>query len=256
MTSALTDRTAWAVDPLSRGIAMVAGITGAFLCRDLSWLILAWFVLLAAICASNRTRLAHLRFLAVIWTPLFFALLLVWGIIVGAAPGQALHSSARMGFLFAATTATRILLLAAIVQLAFLTLRADELIPTVRRWRLGNEGLVALLGAVALVPEIQLRLDQIITARTARGLIPNNSWWRRAQSVPTLLPPLVAWVLRSALQRGEMWEHRDILSRLPHRAGPAERVTRVGWVVIGGSLAWLVVAAITRWSNLPWRVMS
>ncbi len=231
---------------------MVAGIIGTLLCRDWSWLALAWCILLVAICVSPRTRTAHFGFLFVIWMPLAIALLLVWGLIVGAAPGQPPHSAPAAGLVFGVTTSARILVLAAIVQLSFLTLRSDELVFTARRWRLPSEGLVALLGAVALIPELQLRLGQIVTARTARGLIPGNQWWHRARSVPFLLPPLFGWVLRSALQRGEMWEHRDLVARLPNGARTPHQVTRVGWVLIGGSLAWLVLNAIKRWSGVQW----
>lgn len=234
------------VDPVTRGAAILLGLTGTLLCRSTLWLALAWCVLCVSMFSSVKVRVAHFRFAVFIWLPLLIALVTVWGVVVGATPGLPLHTAPLAGAQFGLHTALRILVLAAIVQVGVLSLAGDELVRFAQSLMGWEEAKVALLGAVALVPEIALRLNQIVAARTARGLVPDNRWRHRVRLLPVLLPPLFAWVLRSALQRGEIWENRDLVSRLRGGSRPARTLSPRAMVPFIAGLGWLVLNTLFR----------
>lgn len=237
------------VDPISRGIATVLILIGVFLCQRPMWLLMLWAVTFVVLGINDRTRRAHGRFLAVIWLPVATALLLVWGVVVGAAPGQPLHSSPSDGVRFAAITATRILALGGVVHVSLLSLETRDLIGMLRAWRVSDNGIVAALGAISLLPELELRASQVLAARMARGLIP-NTWRSRLTALPALMPPLFAWVLRAALQRGEAWEHRNLVTRLSRGGPPAvRRFSTPGIVIVAVSCLWLALSAFDRFGS-------
>jgi energy-coupling factor transport system ATP-binding protein len=146
--------------------------------------------------------------------PLSIALLIVWGVIVGAPPGATLGSDPHSGYYYAMTVALRIAVLGGVFQLTILTIPSEQLAYTLRTWGLRGGLLVVVLGAFALIPELAHRADQVLTARQARGLVADRSLVSRFRQFPYLLRPLLAWALRSAVQRSEFWQQRQVLSRV------------------------------------------
>jgi energy-coupling factor transport system ATP-binding protein len=65
-----------------------------------------------------------------------------------------------------------------------------------------------------MIPEGQLRAHQIITARYARGLIVKRSRLAALAQLPHVLRPLVAWTVRAALDRADLWIHRGLLEKV------------------------------------------
>ncbi len=238
------------IEPISRGIATLLVLLGVFLCQRPVWLLILWAITFVVLGTNVRTRRVHVRFLAVVWLPVTIALFFVWGMVVGAAPGQPLHSSSANGLRFAAITATRILALGSIVHVSLLSLETRELIAMLRAWRVSDDGIVAALGAISLLPEMQLRASQVLAARMARGLVANN-WRSRMMALPALLPTLFAWVLRAALQRGEAWEHRNLVTRLSSSRAAVRRVSAAGYLAVAAGCLWFALSALDRFLGLP-----
>lgn len=163
--------------------------------------------------AAGHSR-QHVIFLAIVVAPIGIMLVLVWGWIVGAPPGALAYSDHAGGVTFAAETTLRIALLGGLFTLVVRTIPQEEVVSTLRAWGCRKETLVVLVGTLALLPELRARAEQILTARYARGLIADRRFTSRLRQLPYLLRPLTAWVLRSALQRGETWAQRDLIARI------------------------------------------
>lgn len=194
----------------------------------------------------------YLRFLLTVVTPVSIALFLVWGWLVGAPPSAIPGSAPDAGVQFAALVSLRLAALGGIWQLSFLTIPAFELPGTLSEWGVRGSLLTVCIGVISLIPEIRLRAEQIITARQARGLMPNRRVWTRVMELPWLLRPLLTWTLRSAIQRADVWRQRDLLSRLAQtQHGAVGRSGgHVSMLLPLLSCAWLLCSIAAR--LLPW----
>jgi energy-coupling factor transporter transmembrane protein EcfT len=226
--------------PRARGIATVLALAGTLCARDFLAVGVVWLAVVVPIAAVAGIGRQHFRFVLTIVAPIAVALLFVWGWLVGAPPGAPVGSSPEGGCRFAALVGLRLALLGGIAQLCLLSIPTGELVFTLKRWGLRGEGLVIVIGAFSLLPELRLRADQVLTARLARGFVRKAGFISRARQLPHLLRPLFAWALRSAIQRSESWEHRGLILKL--QSAEARRKTWSGPVSIlflGLSTSWL-----------------
>lgn len=235
------------IEPRARGIATLLSLAGVLLCKEFAPLASFWLLVMIPLIVKARVLRAHLRFLAVVIAPISAALFVVWAWLIGAAPGMPVQSAPQQGAIFAAVTSMRLAAVGGLWQLCFLPLDARALATTLRSWGLGGPGLAVALGALTILPEVGLRSRQVLDARYARGLIAGPGWLTRASQLPALLPPLMAWLLRSAVQRGDLWDHRGLVRRLL-MIGSSERG---GWngaasatVLVAG--LWVIAVLVTR----------
>lgn len=231
--------------PRARALATVLAIAAALASRSLLLLLIPFALGILPLVLMSRKTGSYLRLISVLGIPVVFALVFVWGVLVAAPPSEPPQTNAVGGMLFGLETGARIMIMASIAFLGFAAISPRERGPVLRGWGLRGDLLGAVLGAFVLVPELGERADQVITARYARGLIGRARWYHRLVSLPGILRPLVAWSLRSAMQRAELWEHRRVIQRLeaqpPDRGyGRWESVALVGFV--GAWLAWSLAA--------------
>jgi energy-coupling factor transporter transmembrane protein EcfT len=216
----------------------VLALVATFVVSDGKVLIGAWlFVAIPLVVFAHIWR-AHLAFVGVFLIPFGLALWLVWVILVGAPPNAELGSDLPGAHEYVARITFRLALITAVVQLCFLTIRPSDFPATLARWGLRGDVLLITLGALALMPELTRRAEQVLTSRYARGYITRPSFMRKLAQVPFLIRPLFAWTLRAALQRSEVWVQRDILGRLADFS-PTEELGSAS-----GSTAWLLIAAL------------
>lgn len=199
-----------APNPYVRGVALILGIAGTLLSENVFQMLIVWVGVIIPMTLFTHIFKPYMQFLVSVLLPVGIALLLVWVLLLGAPPGKPTGSDIYGGAIFAITIILRLAILGGITQIAFLTLSHQQLILTLRSWGLKGEGLIIVLGCFALLPEMKLRANQILTARLARGLATNNSVYNRLMQVPFLLRPLIAWTLKSAINRSEMWRQRNV----------------------------------------------
>ena|SRR5437867_410360 len=199
--------------PRARLLAIAVGVVGVFLTPTPVQLALLWIC--AGIPMLWRTHMlkVHLRFLLFVVFPLSLTLFLIWGVIMGAGPGALPHSSPRRGMEFAALITLRVVTLGVITQAGLLSLGSDGLISLCSQLGLPHDLRIMTVGATILIPEMRLRAAQVYTARCARGFLKTRGLFDRVKQLPAMLRALVAWALRSAVDRSEMWTHRRLLSR-------------------------------------------
>ncbi|MBK7670558.1 MAG: hypothetical protein IPJ24_04055 [bacterium] len=227
--------------PKVRALATALAIAAALASRNLPLLLVPYALGILPLVLMSRKIGSYLRLISVLGVPVVLALVMVWGVLVAAPPNEPPQTNAAGGALFGLETGVRIMIMASIAFLGFAAVSPRERAPVFRGWGLRGDMLGAVLGAFALVPELGERADQVITARYARGLIGRARWYHRLVSLPRILRPLIAWSLRSAMQRAELWEHRRVIQRLEiqtpeRRYGRWESVALVG--LVSAWLAW------------------
>jgi hypothetical protein len=177
------------------------------------------------------------RVLLRVFVGLALALCLLWGVVIRAAPGQPIGSDPVSGLRHAALTVLRLFCASVVAHIAILGIPTKDLPKSLAACGVHGGLLVAVLGAIALVPEAELRTSQVLTARYARGLSKGRTFWGLATHLPATFRPVLAWTLRSALSRSEMWSQRGLVERL-------ERPDSVLVWSMGGNIQWLTPALL------------
>lgn len=230
------------VHPRAFAIAILLTVCGTLLMNELRFLLVGLLLIGAPVLLWKRRLLAYLRLGAFTIGPVVLGLLIVWGVVVGAPPGATLHSAPAAGVVFALTVATRLTLISALFYATLAAESASEVRPLLRGWGLSGDALAVVMGAIVLVPELAVRVQQVVTARYARGLFGRAHPLDRVRHLPYLLRPLIGWSLRSAIQRSELWQHRSLVARLsavssspPTRLIDSMAVLLIGsgWAVLG-----------------------
>jgi len=186
---------------------------GALICADLLLLGASFLAVVGLSFISGVTR-RFLRFVAVVMLPFGVALVVVWVGLMGAPPGSPMGTDRSGALEYALLIVLRLAVCSGLFQVVLLSVASEELMATLRLIRLPDNITVMVLSTLAIIPELTLRADQVLTARLARGLFGKPTLRNRVTQVPRILGPLVCWTLRSALQRAEIWEHRDLIGRL------------------------------------------
>lgn len=233
-----------AVDPRARAMSALLAVIGTLFMREPLPLLIALLGVIVPLLVVGGGIRGYAKLAGVMGLPVVGGLFIVWGVVVGAPPGSALHSDPMGGGLFAATVGLRLLVLSAILYLAIAMVLPRDLPRVLRGWGLRGDLLAVVLGTFVLVPELAGRAGQVMTARYARGLIGRAVWTDRLRSFPQLLRPLLAWSLRSAAQRSELWSHRNLVGRLEGRAerGTSNAILSVTVIILAG--AWLAISLL------------
>lgn len=215
------------INPVARGISFILAVAGTLASKSLTLMLIFWGVGVLPLLALSGLLPKYWQFCRQVVLPIMAGLLLVWSLLVGAPPASRPHSDPVAGMFFAFFVSMRLFLLAAVSQLLFFTIGPDQLVATLSAWRLRGEYLVATVGSLTLLPEMKLRAQQVYTARCARGLLQSTALSQRVKQVPYIFRTLLVWAIRSAVQRSEMWAHRNLLPRL---AAQARR--QITWTVL------------------------
>jgi energy-coupling factor transporter transmembrane protein EcfT len=189
-------------------------VLAALISKSLFSLLLGCFVLSLILIVTSKTRAPYLSYWLVVLLPLATILCLIWGLLIGAPPDAPAGSDQLGGIYFALKIILRLAILGGVTQLFLLTVEPEDLPQLLYQIGIRGELLIVLLGSFALGPELTLRADQVMTARLARGMMPNRGIISRIYQLPFILRPLFAWALRSAIQRSENWHQKQIFSRV------------------------------------------
>src|SRR5205085_4531692 len=105
----------------------------------------------------------HLKFTTTAFGPLGAMWIFVWWFLLGAPPGETQGSNPSGAMDYALLLLFRLLVVTALAQLGFMAARGDRLPQVLHACRIRGDLLISILGAFALLPELQLRTDQVLT---------------------------------------------------------------------------------------------
>lgn len=186
---------------------------GALLCADVRLLAVA-FLAVAVLSYLGGVADRFLRFIAIVMLPFAIILGSVWVGLMGAPPGVPMGTDRLAALQYITLIILRLAVCSGLFQVLLLSITPEELLAALRRLGLSDDFTIMGLSTIALIPELTLRADQVLTARLARGLFGRQGLPNRVLQLPYILTPLVSWTLRSALQRAELWEHRGLIEKL------------------------------------------
>lgn len=228
----------------ARGVAALFAAAGALISTDPFALALAWACVMIPLMWGAGVLRQHARFIGVVLGPIALVSVFVWAVLVGAPPGAAPGTAPGLGLRYAATVVFRLALLGAITQAVVLSIRPDDLPRVLNSWGIRGDSLAITLGCFAMIPELRLRAEQVVTARYARGLVRSRRPWSRLAQLPHVLLPLFAWTLRAAVQRSDAWRERGTLALIvADDAAPAWQAADPVYVAAGA--AWVVYAGLS-----------
>lgn len=194
------------IHPYARLLSATLIAVAAFSTYRLGIIAGAYCALGAGLFLAGLVR-QHLRYVALVTGPILVTLLVVWGLIAKAAP-----VSGVSGIEFALVTWLRISITGGAFQWLVLPLTERPILLRGFLDTLGIRGAFAtmIISPIIFVPEVRRRFLMIVDARKAQGH--RATGFSGLLSIPTMLGPLVASLLDGAIERAELWEHRNLLS--------------------------------------------
>lgn len=233
--------------PWARLIFFLLAVSAVFTMKSLWLLGSSWGVGVLSL-AGFGLAYKHLRICSMSLLPLLVMLLAVWGWFLAAPPNHPLGSDPHGGVMYAVGIVARLGALAAVFQLSILTIPTEALPNSLHSWGIRGDSLVIALGAFTLVPELQVRADQVLSARLARGLVARPGVYGRITQIPFLLQPLLTWTLRSATQRSDSWNQSGLIERieeLSRKRFASSTAANLLWIASGVVL--LCASLFDRW---------
>lgn len=231
-----------APSPPARLLCTIALVSGVLLVPDLRILIVIFAITTLVCVVVPGVRGPHLKFLLWVWLPLAVWLAMVWGWIVAAPPGAPPHTDALGGFLYAARISVRLAATVGVMQAFLLSVGLDQLGAGLFSLRLPRHVVLVVLSVFALGPELRKRMDQVLTARAARGLMNRGGRLRAVRNTASTLVPLVSWGFRSSALRSEYWLQRRLLES-PLLGNPVG-FGMCDWVYLVLSGLWCMLAVL------------
>ena len=227
------------IHPVARGLATLFGIAGTVLADDIVPLLIMWLVVIVPSITATGILKRHGRMLLSTILPLGLLLILVRGWISGTPPDILTGSDPGVNIGYAMTIVLQLTVFVGMFQLCFYSIPQSQLLSIFWHWGIRGNLLIIAIVTFTIWQELKMRTGQILTARYARGLMPDRRLIMRIRQVPYLLRPLLALSLRDTIRRSEFWVQRQ----LPDRAGrikPVEKnVMIANGAAVGVSLAWL-----------------
>jgi energy-coupling factor transporter transmembrane protein EcfT len=233
------------IPPRPRLAATILAAVGSLIANRLPLLAIALIVVIVLMARAHLIGVL-LKFLLSVILPTAGMLILAWGLIIRAAPGEAMGTDPRGAIEYASMISLRLALLGVVIQLAMLSVPPRLLPVTLRAWGIKGELMVLSLGVFAIGPELILRAEQISTARKSRGLASRGPIGQ-LREITRMLRPLFVWSIRSAVHRADGWHQRALLLKVDHLPhAETEFWPAGGMIALLLSAAWLVLSIYTH----------
>lgn len=152
----------------------------------------------------------------------------------------------REGVLFAAQTASRLLVLVGVFAALLLTTHAGRMMAALVQRGMSPKISYVVSATLQIIPNFQRRADAIVQAQRARGLDTEGSRWRRAKALVPLLSPLVLGAFTEVGERAVAIEARAFTVRGPKTSLVVIPDSRTQQVARWGLVLLAVGAVVSR----------
>jgi energy-coupling factor transporter transmembrane protein EcfT len=189
------------INPYIRLIFLVCCIAGTILINNILWLIGCYVVIILPLFLYGCQTMKHIKLMLFGMLPIYLSFILLYIIILNGSNG---------GWEFVNLKLLKLVLFTSVIQLTLL-IPDQYLISTFKLWGLKGEALITVLGAFTVWTDVNYRADKIVTARFSRGFIKKRTALQKIKQFPYVLIPLVVGIIRTATERAESWEQKDIM---------------------------------------------
>lgn len=146
-----------------------------------------------------------------------------------------------------ALTVLKLLCYTTVFQLA-LIIPLKQVYYTFRKWGIKGDALITSLGSYIVWVDVINRSDKILTARFARGFIPKRTFVAKLKQLPLLLIPLTVGIIRTAVERSESWEQKNLLNRIGFiKLEKFKFSITANLLIIVISITWAILNIFTLW---------
>lgn len=223
------------LQPYIRLLFIICGLTGILLTNQIECLLVFYLVVIIPLFVFSGQIKKHLNLLLFAMVPIYLSFILLYILVL---------KEGNWGFIH--LKVLKLILLTSVIQIT-LSIPAEHLITTFKKWRLKGEALIIVLGAFTVWTDVNYRSEKIITARFARGFVGKRTIINKAKQFPFVLVPLVVGILRTSTERAESWEQKNILqlveeSRIEKRNYPIA----LNMILILLSLGWFLLSIIFK----------
>ena len=188
------------IHPYVRIIFLILSLIAVLLIGNIYYLLGFYILFLLPVRLSLNLINIHLRLILLGIIPIFLTFILLYIIILKEVNG---------GWDFIFLKCLKILCFTSVFQI-FLSIPPNMLLTTFKKWGFRGDNLLTLIGAFTVWADIKTRSNQIVIARFARGFVGNRTIFNTAKQFPYVLVPLIIGVLRTSIERVEVWEQRNI----------------------------------------------
>jgi len=197
------------IHPFVRIIFLFFALVGTFLCKDILIIFLFYIAVIVPLFFIQNKIFTHLKFLLLGVVPIFLSFILINIIVLQSKSG---------GWEYIFERVIRLTVYASIFQIV-LTIPENDLFNTFRKWGLKGESLVIVISAFSVWSEITNRADKIVTARLSKGYVKKRNLLSMAFQFPYTLNPLIIGVIRTAVERADSWQSKNILKLIENYRG-------------------------------------
>ena len=189
------------INPYIRLAFLSCCIAGTILISNILWLVGCYVFIILPLFLYGKQIKKHIKLMLLGMLPVYLSFILLYIVILNGSNG---------GWEFVNLSVLKLVLFTSIIQLTLL-IPEQYLISTFKCWGLKGEALITVLGAYTVWMDVNYRAGQIITARFSRGFITKRTVLQKIKQFPYVLIPLVVGIIRTATERAESWEQKNIM---------------------------------------------
>ncbi len=220
------------IHPFVRITFLLCAFTGSILCDNVLIVFAFYLTIIVPLFFLQNKIFTHLKFLLLGVVPIFLSFILLNIIVLQSKSG---------GWEYIFERVLRLTVYASIFQIV-LTIPANDLFNTFKKWGLKGESLVTVISAFAVWSEITNRADKIVTARLSKGYVKRRNIFSMAMQFPYTLNPLIIGVIRTAVERADSWHNKNILNLIDNYIGTENKYNLIlNTVIVIISISYLCV---------------
>ncbi len=189
------------IHPYTRLFFLVGNISAVLLLTSPFLMLSYYLIYMLPIVIVHHLFKSHLKLAVFGILPVFFSYALIYIYILNSTKG---------GWDLIALRTFRLLSVTSLIQVT-ISIPSQALVYNLRKWRFSEEMMLITIGAFTVWKDMSTRMDKIITARFASGIVGKRSFINKAGQVPYLLSPLVIGILRASLERADIWDQKGVL---------------------------------------------
>lgn len=195
------------IHPYMRLYFLIGTLISILLFHQVMHQVLMYVALILPLVILTSLLKNHLRLLLFGILPISITFILIYIIILNGSNGS-------WDFIY--LKILKILNITSIFQIT-LTIKSGEMLSTFKKVGIKGEKLITLMGTFSVWADIKRRSEQIVVARFARGFIGKRNFFNTAKQLPYVLVPLIIGILRTSVERSQVWTQWDIIDLINNR---------------------------------------
>lgn len=222
------------IHPYIRIYFLLGTLLSVFLFYQIQNQVFVYAALILPVAISSSLVKNHLRLILFGILPISITFILIYIIILNGSSGSWDFISLKILKILNITSAFQVTL----------TIRSGEMLSTFKTIGIKGERLVTLMGTFSVWTDIKRRSEQIVIARFARGFIGKRTYINTSKQLPYVLIPLIIGILRTAVERSQIWTQWDIINLINNHESKNHEYSYVVNFIMGLLITFFILFGI------------